>query len=74
MTIEGEKVGGRVSRDKVRVEMKEKCRICGKTDVSLLFTSHKELGYIGVCRDCWTKLFEDNLFVSGSGSSGGCCG
>ena len=52
----------------------EKCRICDKSGVSLLYTRHKELGYIGVCRDCWAKLFEDNRFVSGSGSSGSCCG
>jgi hypothetical protein len=75
MTIKGVKGGDRVRGGKMQVEMMEKCAICGKTGVSLLFTSHKELGYVGVCRDCWVKLFDDNLMVSGSGSSGGCsCG
>ncbi|MBS7643777.1 hypothetical protein KEJ26_04320 [Candidatus Bathyarchaeota archaeon] len=52
------------------------CQICGKTgnDLSLLYANHKELGYIGVCRECWAKMYNDNLFVIGSGSSGCCCG
>ena len=50
----------------------KKCGICGRSDVSLLYANHKELGYIPICQDCWVKEFADNRLASGS--STGCCG
>lgn len=54
----------------------EKCELCGKCDkdLSLYAANHKDLGNILVCRDCWIKLYTENLLVAGSGSSKGCCG
>jgi len=57
-------------------EEEAKCAICGKGKVSLLQANHKEVGNINVCQDCWCKLSDENMLVSGSGGSsgGGCCG
>ena len=50
------------------------CDLCsnGGEDVSLLAASHKELGRIKVCRDCWQKLYQENRMVYGSTCSGKC--
>ncbi|MBS7656871.1 MAG: hypothetical protein QXI71_03320 [Candidatus Bathyarchaeia archaeon] len=52
-----------------------KCVLCSKSgeDLSLFGANHKELGYIMVCQECWIKLNEENLIISGSGSSSGSC-
>lgn len=53
------------------------CAICGKSgeDLSLIYVRHKDLGYVGICQDCWEKEWEKNLFVtSGGEGGGGCCG
>ena len=49
-----------------------KCDLCGRSeeDLSLLSANHKEYGWIDVCKDCWTDLYNKNGMVSGSGSSG----
>ncbi|MGQ9721761.1 MAG: hypothetical protein ACUVXA_10625 [Candidatus Jordarchaeum sp.] len=51
----------------------DKCSICGKNDknVSLLYASHRELGNIWLCSDCWAKEYHKIL---PSGGSRGCCG
>ena len=52
-----------------------KREICGKEGVSLLYAEHKDLGrVVKVCQDCWRDAYAKNRLVSGSGSSGGCCG
>ncbi len=52
-----------------------KCEICGKENVSLLYARHKDYdSLIGICQECWIKAWAENKLVSGSGSSGGCCG
>ena len=50
------------------------CALCGKTgtDVSTLGASHKELGWIMVCQDCWRNLSDDNRIVAGSTCTGKC--
>ena len=57
-------------------EEESKCAICSKGGVSLLQANHKEVGNINVCQDCWCKLSDKNMLVSGSSGSGGgsCCG
>lgn len=54
----------------------EKCEICGKENVSLLYARHKDYdAIIKICQDCWRKAWDENKLVSGLGSSGGgCCG
>lgn len=54
-------------------EEESKCAICNKSGVSLLEANHKELGYLMVCQECWEKLSEKNMIVSGSSGSCGCC-
>ncbi|MGB9854553.1 MAG: hypothetical protein ACPLRY_07105 [Candidatus Bathyarchaeales archaeon] len=52
-----------------------KCEICGAENVSLLYARHKNLNrLVKMCQDCWRKAYAENQLVSGSGSSGGCCG
>jgi len=52
-----------------------RCELCGNAgdDLSLLSASHKDLGTIMVCRDCWEKLYEGNLILCGLTGSGGTC-
>ena len=54
------------------------CGLCGKKgeDLSLLSASHKELGRIMICRECWVKLYKKNRMVCGTTSGGTCptCG
>jgi len=51
------------------------CKLCGKNGekLSLVSANHKDLGYITVCRECWTKLYDGNRMVCGSTGSGGSC-
>jgi len=52
------------------------CKLCEKNgeDLSLLSATHKELGKIMVCQECWVKLYEENRMLSGkTGGSGGAC-
>jgi hypothetical protein len=58
-----------------------KCAICGKAeeDMTLYGVSHKELGWVNICRDCWRDSYDNNRLVAGSGSKsssgcGACCG
>jgi hypothetical protein len=50
------------------------CAICGKggDGVSTLGASHKELGWIMVCQDCWKNLSNTNSMVAGSSCTGKC--
>lgn len=50
------------------------CKLCGKRgeELSLYSANHKKLGYMMVCDECRTKLYDKNLLVCGS-SSGGTC-
>jgi len=52
-----------------------KCGICGKNgeNVSLLYATHRELGNIWFCSECWEKEYSSILPFGGSGGSG-CCG
>lgn len=54
-------------------EEESKCAICNKSGISLLEANHKELGYLMVCQECWKKLSEQNMLVSGSSGSCECC-
>ncbi|MEM3693153.1 MAG: hypothetical protein QXI39_03940 [Candidatus Bathyarchaeia archaeon] len=49
-----------------------KCATCGKDGVSLLYAVHKDLGYVGICQECWRRNFAENRLFSSSGASGGC--
>ncbi|MEM2910853.1 MAG: hypothetical protein QXO01_07310 [Nitrososphaerota archaeon] len=51
-----------------------KCAVCSKSEVSLLYANHKELGVIEMCRDCWRDAYMKNLLVYRSDTPGGCCG
>jgi rubrerythrin len=53
----------------------EKCELCGKSgeDLSLFLANHKKLGQLWVCHECWGRLYDKNLMVSGSTGSGGSC-
>ncbi|MEM2947866.1 MAG: hypothetical protein QXN96_06510 [Candidatus Bathyarchaeia archaeon] len=52
-----------------------KCEICGRENVSLLYARQKDSNsLVKMCQDCWRKAYAENRLVSGSGSSGGCCG
>lgn len=48
------------------------CKLCGKNggDLSLFSANHKELGNVMVCRECWVKLYDDNIMLGGTGSGG----
>ena len=50
-------------------EQLSRCQLCEKSDenLSLYGANHKDLGWIEVCRDCWTKLYHENRLVAGSG-------
>jgi hypothetical protein len=50
------------------------CALCGKggEGISLLGASHKELGWIMVCQECWRNLWDENSMVAGSSCSGKC--
>jgi len=50
------------------------CALCsnGGEDTSLLEASHKELGRIMVCGDCWRDLYQENRIVYGTTRSGKC--
>ncbi|MEM3564228.1 MAG: hypothetical protein QXR19_13415 [Candidatus Jordarchaeaceae archaeon] len=56
-----------------RVKKMDKCGICGKSgeNVSLLYGTHRSLGKIWLCTECWKNEFK-KILPSG-GSSGGCC-
>ncbi len=50
-----------------------RCSLCGRDDTALLEAKHRTMGTVLVCPECWSKLYEANEIVSGSG--GGCaCG
>ena len=55
-----------------RLEISRKCALCEKSgeDLSLLSANHKELGWIKICSDCWSRLYTQNNVVSGSTGSG----
>jgi len=50
-----------------------KCALCGKDGVALLQASHRDLGTILICSECWQTEWH-RLLSLGGGSSGGCCG
>ena len=52
------------------------CELCGKggEGISMLGASHKELGWIMICQDCWQDLSSKNRMVAGSSCSGRCAG
>jgi len=52
-----------------------KCKLCGKNgeDLTLISASHKDLGRIMVCDECWKKLWNENRMVCGTTGSGGTC-
>jgi len=52
-----------------------KCKLCGKNGeaLTLISASHKDLGRIMVCDECWKKLWNENRMVCGTTGSGGTC-
>ena len=40
------------------------CKLCGKNgeDLTLLSASHKDLGQVMVCEECWKKLWNKNRY------------
>jgi ribosome-binding protein aMBF1 (putative translation factor) len=48
------------------------CELCGKGG-SRLEANHKELGRIMVCRECWSRLYDENRMTCSVGASGGSC-
>ena len=52
------------------------CALCGNggEGISTLGASHKELGWIMVCQDCWRNLSDTNSIVAGSSCTGKCAG
>ena len=53
------------------LKLLRKCDLCERSDenLSLLSANHKDLGWIKICRDCWSKLYTRNHMVAGSTGS-----
>lgn len=50
----------------------QKCDCCDKhgEDLSLLSANHKEMGWVKVCKECWTAFYMKNHMVAGTSNSG----
>ena len=53
----------------------DECELCKKKeeDLTLLSVNHSDLGRLMVCQACWATLYEENLLVCDSTSSGNSC-
>ena len=53
------------------LKLLRKCDLCERSDedLSLLSANHKDLGWIKICNDCWSKLYARNRMVAGSTGS-----
>jgi hypothetical protein len=53
------------------MELLKKCELCERSgdNLSLLLANHKIFGWIKICNDCWSDLYEENNMVAGSSNS-----